>query len=309
MNNRRKAQAMNRLASPLVLTVIVAGQLMAQEYPTSANLDSLIATERRFAARCQKVGIRDSFLEFFADSALVFVPEPVPYRRAIANRPAPSDPLVRSLVWEPVTGDIAGSGELGFLMGPSVFTDRSQEHPAPHWGFYLSVWKRDPGGRWKVVLDVGTDATESVKKYFGSAFASLAPPLSSGQPYDGSEGSLAGVLMSMDTAFTSDARQRGLRSAYDALLASGAGGLFDGIGLLTARDSLLSVLSGTWGLRVLDPTGGDLAASGDFGYSYGSFWNPDHPATAAGYYVRIWRRGATGWRIVVEKSVPAGGDR
>ena len=66
------------------------------------------------------------------------------------------------LTWEPRTGDVAASGELGWLTGPSTFIDRTDPKAQPRYGNYLSVWRRQPGGAWRVFIDVGADAPQPV---------------------------------------------------------------------------------------------------------------------------------------------------
>ena len=54
------------------------------------------------------------------------------------------------------------------------------------------------------------------------------------------------------------------------------------------------------------PSGAEVAASGDFGYTFGD-WNSSVPAsertfeTSRGKYVTVWRRDAKGsWRVVAD---------
>jgi ketosteroid isomerase-like protein len=286
---------------PLLLVIARAG---AQEPQPSVPLDSMIAAERRFAARCQVVGIRASFLEFFADSALIFTPAPAPYRRIMANRPAPATPLARSLTWEPSAGGIAASGDFGFLMGPSEYTDLSAAHPTPSWGWYLSVWKKHADGSWRVVLDVGTDSPSDVQRFRGTPFTLLSPapmkPMSADAAADQTK-----LVRAIDQGFGLRVEGQGRRAAYDGLLVRGARGLFEGVGPVADRDSLLALLSGTRGIESLNPLGGEVASSGDLGYTFGVYRRPGDPKATLGYYIRIWLRESSGWKIVVEKTVPA----
>ena len=100
-------------------------------------------------------GIRDSFLEFFAPDAIALTPDPVSAReRLLAQEPTPFS--VDELLWEPRTGDVAASGDIGWLTGPSTFINHSGADQTPRYGNYLSVWRKQPDGRWRVFIDVGT---------------------------------------------------------------------------------------------------------------------------------------------------------
>jgi len=67
-----------------------------------------------------------------------------------ANETAPG----QDLVWHPVAGGAAGSGELGWSVGEAIYRpggDGHREIPAK----YLTVWARQPDGSWRWVLDIG----------------------------------------------------------------------------------------------------------------------------------------------------------
>jgi len=53
--------------------------------------------------------------------------------------------------WEPLAGDIASSGELGYTYGIYSFKKDSVNEK----GTYVSIWKKDAEGSWKYTLDCG----------------------------------------------------------------------------------------------------------------------------------------------------------
>src|SRR5215216_718889 len=116
------------------IAVAVAATLTAQDAITP-ELAALADAERAFAQAATHKGIRDAFLEFFADDAIALAPDPVPAKERLRSRP--SVPFSENeLLWEPRTGDIAASGELGWLTGPSTFTNK-KANTAPGYGNYL----------------------------------------------------------------------------------------------------------------------------------------------------------------------------
>jgi ketosteroid isomerase-like protein len=61
------------------------------------------------------------------------------------------------MTWRPTEGDIAASGDLGYTIGRWEFT--GAEGSAR--GSYVTIWRRQPDGSWKVVVDIGdVDAPE-----------------------------------------------------------------------------------------------------------------------------------------------------
>ena len=96
----------------LVPSAAVAGPAAQDTVPPA--LLAMAETEREFARAAKVKGIRDSFLEFFAADSIAFTPDAVPARARLLEQT--STPFaVKELLWEPRTGDVAASGELGWL--------------------------------------------------------------------------------------------------------------------------------------------------------------------------------------------------
>jgi ketosteroid isomerase-like protein len=67
-------------------------------------------------------------------------------------------PANATLKWEPSFVDVSASGDLGYTWGRYTFivpTGVKGGHPLLKMGTYVTIWKRQPGGAWKVVLDGG----------------------------------------------------------------------------------------------------------------------------------------------------------
>jgi ketosteroid isomerase-like protein len=61
-----------------------------------------------------------------------------------------------TLNWRPIYADAAASGDLGFTIGESVFTGRGINGTVvQRFGKYLTIWKKQPGGEWRFVVDGG----------------------------------------------------------------------------------------------------------------------------------------------------------
>ena len=59
------------------------------------------------------------------------------------------------MTWEPKDGVIARSGELGYTYG--VYAMRPSLKDTVIYGTYVSIWKKEKGGKWKYVLDSGNE--------------------------------------------------------------------------------------------------------------------------------------------------------
>jgi ketosteroid isomerase-like protein len=153
------------MAAPLLAAVFGAGFQTTGTVPPA--LDSLVEAERAFARSAVRKGIRDSFLEYFADDALALTPEPQPGKARLRTSPArPFSEL--ELTWEPRTDDVVAAGDLGWLTEPSTFIDHTASPPPVQHGNYLSVWRRQADGQWQVFLDVGCQVPERPSSPTGS---------------------------------------------------------------------------------------------------------------------------------------------
>jgi uncharacterized protein (TIGR02246 family) len=124
--------------------------------------------EAKFAAA---VAAKDSqaFLAFWAEDAAIFPPgEPVVTgKEKILAEWAPilTDPGV-SLTWSPQTVEVSSSGDLGYTYGTSLWTGKGADgQPARRNSKYVTIWRKEPDGKWRVVVDLGTpsDPPASVK--------------------------------------------------------------------------------------------------------------------------------------------------
>src|SRR5262245_60098140 len=102
-------------------TIMMAVLLLAGAVPRGQDaMTGLADAERAFAKETAKVGIRDGFLAWFSKDSIGFRPTLGNAWQQINGRPKPPNPTAVLLEWEPRTGDIAASGELGWLTGPST---------------------------------------------------------------------------------------------------------------------------------------------------------------------------------------------
>lgn len=58
-----------------------------------------------------------------------------------------------SLTWKPTGADVAQSGDMGYTYGVYSMTINDSLHK----GTYVTVWKKQAGGGWKVCLDSGNE--------------------------------------------------------------------------------------------------------------------------------------------------------
>lgn len=273
----------------------------------SPALASLVEAERAFAHTSVEKGIRESFLEFFADDGINFQPHPTKTRAAYLSRPAPATRPPVVLNWEPVWADVAQSGELGYTTGPYSLTDLSPEKRPTRHGYYFSVWKKQADGNWKVVLDLGTQnpapstATPAFHAPQSMSLKKQSAPLSVD---DGRK-----ALLDLERGFLREAQAQGFLKAFADYLTNESRLHRQEMLPLVGNESIKAFLKQKTLVVTWEPMYSDIAQSGDLGYVYGSYELRDNPAQASaiekGYFTRVWKRTGDGkWKVALDVTSP-----
>ncbi|MBI3950705.1 MAG: nuclear transport factor 2 family protein [Acidobacteria bacterium] len=109
---------------------------------------TLKRAERAFSRASETKGMREAFLAYLADDAIIFRPHPVEGKKWYLERPA--SPGV--LTWQPTAAEVSRSGDLGCTYGTSEFKGNGNESAES--SSYVRIWRKRVGGQWKVVLDI-----------------------------------------------------------------------------------------------------------------------------------------------------------
>jgi ketosteroid isomerase-like protein len=123
----------------------------------------LLDLEARFAKDVLERG-GAAFADWFAEDGVTLSngQAPVIGRVAIAKsaRWLPND---YQLAWTPTDAVMGPSGDIGYTWG--IYTGHSKDangNPVTTRGRYITIWRKQPDGSWKVALDAGANAPEEV---------------------------------------------------------------------------------------------------------------------------------------------------
>jgi ketosteroid isomerase-like protein len=94
---------------------LFAGNPARTGSPQEDALASLIEAERAFARAAEEKGVREAFLTYLAEGAIVFRPAPVE-GRPLYEKMSPDNPAL--LTWTPEVAEVSASGDLGYTSGP-----------------------------------------------------------------------------------------------------------------------------------------------------------------------------------------------
>ena len=288
------------LAVVIAVAVSLAGLRAQSSGEVPQALAQMIDAERAFAARALVIGWKASFLEYLAADAVGFADgAAAPAREQIRANPDP--PPGHQLIWEPRYGDVAASGELGYLTGPSRSILPSRNKGQPRHGVYTSVWKRQRDGAFKVVLDVGVDTPRAASFVRGFTRAPSANRFSG--DYDETTPPLSAADGVLNSALRS-----GQASAYRDRLAPGARLHRPDMLPVVGEPSALKWLASQPAYASADSRYAEAARSGDLGYTWGAYSiGSRQKPTQRGFYVRVWVRERDGqWNIAIDVLQPQG---
>jgi len=211
----------------------------------------------------------------------------------------PAQPA-RHLTWYPVLADVAQSGDLGYTTGPWTMLQNGQPQAT---GEYVTVWRKQPDGQWKFVVDMGIErigvapvkvaTVPQPRLQAAAATPSTAP---------------AHIVLDVDRKFN-EAEMLKPGETYQQYLSTEARLYRPGLSMMQGAAAAANMKN--MGERYFfAPTTGYLAAAGDLGYVVGDVRRPANAkhTEETGTYLRIWRREAVaGWRLVAEvfNMVPA----
>ena len=121
---------------------------------------AMVDAERKFYQTGQEKGTREAFLTFLADDGIVFRPGPLKGKEVWEKRPETGF----DLIWEPTFATMSRSADFGYDTGPAKWRANKTEEKFTGHGQFISVWKKQEDGSWKVALDVGIEHPEPTGK-------------------------------------------------------------------------------------------------------------------------------------------------
>lgn len=268
---------------------------------------TIAARELAFSARAQVVDTRLAFQEFFAHDAVSFDAGPQLAQPALAADLA-RDPTLSpgAINWWPEAVFVSAAGDLGLSTGPG---NGKGPDGALRWFYYSSIWQRQPDGKHMVVLDHGVGVPSPASPPPGWSRPAGDPPRAKAlKPVAQRE---AEASMWQADAALAKAAASDPRGAYMAAAS-------DEMRLHRRRLSpMVGKAAVDEGLRGLDEAklewridGSRMSASGDFGVVWGTGRATPRAkdgaaaASAEFEYFRVWRKEASGWRVLFDMATP-----
>lgn len=124
-----------------------------------ASIQPLLEADQRFSADTKAGGGKACLAWFATDAVTLSNGKPVVQGKAAIGRNTDWDPKNYQLSWVPEGGRMGPSGDMGVTWG--TYNGQARDHqgnPVVTSGRYITVWKKDTPGQWKVLLDASNEA-------------------------------------------------------------------------------------------------------------------------------------------------------
>jgi ketosteroid isomerase-like protein len=101
----------------------------------------------------------DQWMSYFADNATVPAATPLAGKQALSDhyKKVFANPDL-TLKWDPTKGEVFAGGNMGYTVGKYTarFKDKDDKLMEQA-GTYITIWKKQDDGSWKIVADTGSD--------------------------------------------------------------------------------------------------------------------------------------------------------
>ena len=120
-------------------------------------LNAMQQTDVDFAQMAEEKGFRKAFMEYMEEDAVLLRDNHMPIIGADAVQYISSiNDSSFKVSWEPQGGDVAEAGDMGYTYGLYQLKTETEEQR----GTYITIWRKQKDGKWRYVLDAGTQGLE-----------------------------------------------------------------------------------------------------------------------------------------------------
>ncbi len=275
-----------RLLTGLALILFI-GSASVNAQSDSAALQ-LAQKETEFSQSAAAGGFIRAFIAYFDDSCTAFYPQPANAKEALKGE-AESH---ASLLWRPVFVEVSASDDFGFTTGPSEYRAGGTADTLAYYGHFVSVWKKNSSGTWRVILDVGSSYPKEEKRTEKLETKQLPAKRTKnpGLADDGRAG-----MMAADSEYSALVQRQGARGALQTLASDNVRvyrkGTFPSEGKERGLELVKNERPARCGFYK-----GNISSSGDLGFTCGTAVNESSDTSS---YIRIWEKGNE-WKVIVD---------
>jgi len=159
---RRKGGLVKRLLLvPMAVLLVGPRPASAETSKAAAARAALLKTDTEWAAAAATTDV-ERIVSYWTDDAVIYSPREAPVSGKTAIRQYVTESLKIpgfAVRWKPSVAVVSASGDLGYTTGTNSFTfPDAQGRLTTTNGRYVTVWRKEPGGRWRCVVDFWNEA-------------------------------------------------------------------------------------------------------------------------------------------------------
>ena len=263
---------------------------MAQPAADTTAARSAAATDAKYAAIALEKGMPAASVDYFADDGVAFAPFATNGKKYWSSR----KDFPGTLIWQPTFAAAARASDLAYTTGPWELKKKDEQISLAY-GHYVTVWKKQAGEIWRIVLDVGIDHAQPIDSPPGLQI--LPPDPTAGErPLEAAKRTLGKTTRDFVESAQGNMGKALLTHASDDIRVFREQA-FPAVGLDAAR----LMLSSETGAVSYELGATRLSNSGDLCVSYGNYSEVRGNVGERGIYVMIWRINMNGdWKLALD---------
>jgi len=140
----------------LAATILISCHELTKAQTNIVQVSKVVDAEKDFSRLVERKGIKEAFLSVADPEGVVFKPDVVKitdFYNSIDKQPG-------TLTWKPKFARISANGDLAFTAGPYIYLNGKNEDDKVY-GDYVSVWRADLEGKFKLLIDLGIQHPEN----------------------------------------------------------------------------------------------------------------------------------------------------
>jgi len=277
---------------------LLAAFLLTAALAAPPDPQTIVRAEKSFADRVRALGVRAGFLDWLAPRASCSAPAGA---RACDLR-EPADRVARApRVASRARGDqqrrLAGLEHRPVDVGGATARRSRPTRSAD----YMSVWRKQPDGSYRVALDCGIGHPDPLKEETEITYsAPVSTPGLGSRPLAARQS-----LYQADASFARYAATEGVAGAMSRYATDDIVVLREGQTRIVGRSAAKTALAPFEREPRLTSNAQYISDSGDLGYTYGSYVTGRGTGADSSWYVHVWHRGAAAtWRLACDVLMP-----
>jgi hypothetical protein len=281
---------MKRILLAVIILIGINKISFAQTGP--ADVNRVIDAEKDFNKLVERKGIKGGFLAVADPEGIVFKPDAVNITEFYTN----IDKQAGTLKWTPDFARISANGDLAFTAGPYIYQNGKTDDDKVY-GDYVSLWRADNEGKFKLMIDLGIQHPEPEKNaltdFRSPDTAKRVAP--SKDPFSGKK-----IILTTDELFNHSLTISTL-ATYKEFLSLEGHYYFPGFDPMTGQDKVMKFIDNE-GISISAVTvNGGRSTSNDLAYTYGKARIQKGSIVSNYNYVRIWELDKSHkWNVLLE---------